>query len=134
MIYAAMLLAALFLNRLDKNVILLALLTALTRYLPMNLITDYYLWYSICLLAELFIMVLCIFSSSVVSSPLLLITSLLASSHILNFLYAVPDAYYVTAKYLEYMQMTCFVLVSPPIINYLKRKVKLCLQKYGCGY
>ena len=133
MLYAAILLAALYLNKENDLLILFALLTALTRYLPMEMITNHDLWYFICFMSELLIISLCLFRTTVVTYPLVFITGLLELSHVLNYLFPILNAYYVVANYLEYMQIICFILVSPPIINYLKRKLKLCLQKCGCG-
>jgi len=134
MIYAAILLAALYLNRADSVTIMLALLIALTRYLPTDYITNYYLWNFVCISSELTMVIICAYQTSIVSIPLLCITSMLGISHIINIIHPRFDSYYIVAQYLEYMQIICFVLVSPIIINYLKRKVKLCLQKFGCGY
>ena len=109
MLYAAILLAALYLNKENALLILFALLTALTRYLPMEMITNHDLWYFICFMSELFIISLCLFRTTIVTYPLVFITGLLELSHVLNYLFPILNAYYVVANYLEYMQMICFI-------------------------
>ena len=52
-IYPCLMIAALVLNRENKKALLLILLVALTYYLPMKLVADYYMWYGICIGAEI---------------------------------------------------------------------------------
>lgn len=131
--FAAILLAALYLNRKDLKTFLFALLVAFTYYFPTELITDKMTWYLVCIGFELFVIATCITVENKVSLPLGLVTFLMTLLHIISYAYPREIAYSFTAKYLEYMQILSFILVSPTVIDYLKRKLKLCLQKCGCG-
>lgn len=134
MLYAAILLAALYSNRGDLRTSLFALVIAFTYYFPTELITNLGVWYAICFGFDTSVLIACLFLNNRVCYPLGTITSLLILSHIVDAVTPYSLAYNITASYLEYMQIICFILVSPTIINYLKRKLKSCLQKYGCGY
>ena len=133
MIYLILLIIAIMLNREDSKTVLLCLIVATSYYLPVNLISDYYWWYVTCMLAELAVIVLCIRLPSVPSVLLSVITTLLLLAHISSFLSADMKHYHAIAVSLEYLQITCFIIGSKPVIdsivklienNILKRKYR----------
>jgi len=133
MIYAATLLAACILNREDYRVVLFSLLVALTHYLPLEYVTNYYLWYSICIFTELSVIGYCLISKLKQSLVLLPITILLLFSHIISLLTGSLVNYALIAPILEYLQIFSFIITSSTIITIIKGRIK-CLQKFGCGY
>lgn len=133
MLYAATLIAACILNKEDSKVVLFSLLIALTNFLPLEYVTNYYLWYSICILTECSVIAYCLCSKFIQSYVLIPITILLLLAHIMCIFTGNVYSYGLIVPFLEYLQILCFVITSPTIITKIKGRIK-CLQKYGCGY
>ena len=133
MIYAATFLAACILNRKDAKTILFCLLIALTQYLPIDYITDYYIWYMTCIMIDVAVVIFCFTSGLAASLPVQVVTTMLVASHFISVFYVRLPSYEIVAQSLEYMQMLCFVVTSPKIINTIKERMR-CLLKFGCGY
>jgi len=126
LLYPMLLLLAVYLNKRSCTSLLLLLCVALTYYLPTELIENYYLWYAVCLGAELSVLALSYFIRVVPSYPLACLTLLLFTSHLTSIVTIKPEVYSVVAVYLEHLQMLTFVVASPLIIEKLKRKLR-CL-------
>lgn len=126
LLYPMLVLLAVYLNKRSCTSLLLLLCVALTYYLPTELIKNYYLWYVVCLGAELSVLALSYFIRIVPSYPLACLTLLLFISHLTSMVTRKPEVYSVVAVYLEHLQMLTFVVASPLIIEKLKRKLR-CL-------
>lgn len=122
-VYPCLMIAALVLNRENKETLLLLLLVALTYYLPMKLVTDYYMWYSICIGAEIAIIVASLLLISAASILNAVITFLLLSAHLASYFSDSFKNYHVLAISLEYLQMLCFIVISPKFIDYAVLKL-----------
>lgn len=133
MLFLFLTLVAIALNKEDLRLVLFCLLVACTKYLPLHLVTDYYMWYSVCILVESLVIVYCLKSKFHVSFVLLPITSLLLFSHLANLLFFKRESYVIIANTLEHMQILTFIISSHPIITKIKERMK-CLMKSGCGF
>lgn len=51
---------------------------------------------------------------------------MLLASHFVSYYNMQIQAYYIVAKYLEYVQIMSCMLLSHPVLNYLKERIK-CL-------
>jgi hypothetical protein len=126
-LYPVMLIAAAYLNKVDSKATLLLLIVALSHYLPVKYIENYYLWYAAVISAELLVILLLLKFRVIASFPAVSITVLLLLSHITSHFATNLHLYSVVAKYLEHLQMLTFIVASPLIINKLKRKLR-CLM------
>jgi hypothetical protein len=125
-LYPCIMIAAVYLNKDNAKSLLLLFSVALTFYLPVRMIENYYLWYAVVICAELLIIVLSTQIKCNASLPVLSITCLLLMSHITSLVATNTNLYGIIAKYLEHLQMLTFVVASPFIIEKLKRKLR-CL-------
>lgn len=126
-IYPCLMVAAAYLNREDVIGLLLLNIVAITHYIPMKIIENYYLWYAVVVCTELLVIFLSTRIKCNVSLIVICITSLLTLSHITSLFVDNISLYGIIAKYLEHLQMLAFVLASPLIIEKLKRKLR-CLM------
>ena len=126
LLYPLMLLIAAYLNKRSDRTLLLLFSVALTYFLPTDSIKNYYLWYAVCIGAELSVLALSYNIRVISSYPLACLTTLLLISHFTSMLTKKPEVYGVVAVYLEHLQMLTFIVASPLIINKLKRKMR-CL-------
>lgn len=122
-VYPCLMVTALVLNRENKKDLLLILLVALTYYLPTKLVTDYYMWYSICIGAEIAIIAASLLLISAASIPNAAVTFLLLSAHLASYFSDSFKNYHALAISLEYLQMLCFIVISPKFIDYAVLKL-----------
>jgi hypothetical protein len=132
-IYPCLLVIAAYLNKQNRESVLLLLVVALSYYLPMKYVEDYYLWYAGVILAELSVIALSLKLYQLATPAIACVTTLLTLSHITSMLTINVEIYSIVARYLEHLQMIVFIIFSPHIINKLKRKIQCLLLKYGCG-
>lgn len=89
-------------------------------------------WYSICILIEISLFSFAILLRTSLSFPIALLSLLFIAVHILGYIYdgSKPDSpYHYFAQSINYAEALSCVLMSHPIIQYLKGKQK-CLLKY----
>lgn len=130
LIYSIMVALAILLNWRSTNLWLL-LVVASTYYLPVQLITDKYVWYAVCITVDLTVSGLAMYSKCLASKPLFSISVSLCISHFTSLLSKNPDTYFYVANYLEYLQIICFLIFSKGVLGFIKEKVKECLKNYG---
>lgn len=128
LIYTVMFLIAVYLNLKDTRALLVALVVGLSYFFPFELISSRDAWYIACALSELIVFSFCIWlrsksSFAVAGSCLMLLASHLISYHDIQL-----HVYSFVAKYLEYVQILSCILLSHPILNYMKERIK-CQSK-----
>lgn len=132
-VYPCLMIAALVLNRENREALLLILLVAITYYLPVKLITNYlfttdlyanyYAWYGICIGAEILIIAASLIFISAASILNAVITFLLLSAHLASYFSDSFKNYHILAISLEYLQMLCFIVISAKFIDYAVLKL-----------
>lgn len=126
-IYPCLTIAAAYLNRNHLSSMWLLAIVAITHYLPVKLIENYYLWYAVVVCTELLVIFLSTRIKCNASLLVTCVTTLLTLSHITSYYADNVALYSIIAKYLEHLQMLTFIVASPLIINKLKRKMR-CLM------
>lgn len=89
-------------------------------------------WYSMCISIELTILLFCLLLKSSISIPVGLLSILFAVVHVLGYIFdgSTPDSpYHYFARSIEYTEVLSCVLMSYPVVHYLKGKTR-CLMKY----
>ena len=124
--YTVMFLIAVYLNLKDTRELLIALVVGLSYFFPFELISSRDAWYISCALSELIVISFCIWLRSKSSFAIAGLCIMLLVSHFIAYHDIQLQAYSIVAKYLEYVQVLSCVLLSQPILNYLKERIK-CL-------
>ena len=127
-IYTVMFLIAVYLNLKDTRALLMALVVGLSYFFPFELISSRDVWYIACVTSELTVIAFCIWLRSKSSFAIAGLCLMLLASHCIAYHDIQLQAYSIVAKYLEYVQVLSCVLLSHPILNYLKERIK-CLSK-----
>lgn len=127
-IYTVMFLIAVYLNLKDTRALLMALVVGLSYFFPFELISSRDAWYIACALSELIVFSFCIWLRSKSSFAIAGICLMLLASHFISYHNIQLQAYYIVAKYLEYIQIVSCILLSNPILNFLKERIK-CQSK-----
>ena len=125
-IYTVMFLVAVCLNLKDTRALLMALVVGLSYFFPFELISSRDAWYIACATSELIVITFCIWLRSKSSIAIAGLCVMLLASHFIAYHNIQLQAYSIVAKYLEYVQVLSCVLLSHPILNYLKERIK-CL-------
>lgn len=126
--YTVMFLIAVYLNLKDTRALLMVLVVGLSYFFPFELISSRDSWYIACALSELIVFSFCIWLRSKSSFAIAGLCFMLLASHFIAYHDIQLQAYSIVAKYLEYVQMISCILLSHPILNYLKERVK-CQSK-----
>lgn len=125
--------AALLLNIKNPSNLKMLGFVVLTIFFPVTYITNYSLWFVAVIALDMMLVVISIYSNSLVSKSLFLVTLMLVNAHCLAYETEVINLYYYIAQYLEHLQIVCFILCAPSPVYYLKRKVRGWIKRYGCG-
>lgn len=125
-IYTVMFLIAVYFNLKDTRALLMALVVGLSYFFPFELISSRESWYIACALSELIVIAFCIWLRSKSSVAIAGLCVMLLASHFIAYHDIQLQAYSIVAKYLEHVQVLSCVLLSHPILNYLKERIK-CL-------
>lgn len=125
-IYTVMFLIAVYLNLKDTRALLVALVVGLSYFFPFELISSRDAWYIACATSELIVIAFCIWLRCKSSVAIAGLCAMLLASHFIAYHDIQLHAYSIVAKYLEYVQVLSCVLLSHPILNYLKERIK-CL-------
>ena len=124
--YVLLILAACILNWRHKEALLLAMIVGLGAVMPIPKEYGALVWYSICVSIELTIMVFALTLHSKFSIPIASLSILFVAVHILGYLfggYIIGSPYHYFAKTLEYTELLSCVILSNPIINFVKERI-----------
>lgn len=132
-IYFILAMVALLLNFKNKGNLELLGIIVLSFYFPTEYITNHYWWWSTVFVFDATVLLITIYSNSLVSKSLFLVTLMLINAHLLAYNTKVYNLYSTIAQYLEHLQIVCFILCAPSPVYYLKRKVRGWTKRYGCG-
>ena len=118
--YPLLFILAVIANKDCKKGLLLTLMVGLSGLMPMQMVTNYYAWWTICLGFELFKLTVSVFFKIRMSYPLVLINGLLLSAHLSLLVTTnwVPHTIIVPA--LEYIEIISCLLFSKPLLLKLK--------------
>lgn len=125
-IYTVMFFIAVYLNLKDTRALLMALVVGLSYFFPFELIGSRDAWYIACVMSELIVFSFCIWLRCKSSFAVAGLCVMLLASHFVSYYNMQLQAYYIVAKYLEYVQIMSCMLLSHPVLNYLKERIK-CL-------
>jgi len=124
MLYVALLIIAIALNWSYKKNLLLVLVVGFSGLLPMQMVTDYYAWWTICIGFELFKIGLAVYLMTRISYPVAFLCSLMLACHLI-IMFAINQApHTIIVPALEHLEILSCILFSHPALLYLKRKIK----------
>lgn len=126
--YTVIFLIAVHLNLKDTRALLMALVVGLSYFFPFELISSRDTWYISCVMSELIVFSFCIWLRCKSSFAVAGLCIMLLASHFIAYHNIQLQAYSIVAKYLEYVQIISCILLSYPILNYLKERIK-CRSK-----
>ena len=126
--YTVMFLIAVYLNLKDTRALLMALVVGLSYFFPFEIISSRDAWYIACATSEFIVILTCIWLRCKSSMAIAGLCLMLLASHFIAYNDIQIDVYSVVAKYLEYVQILSCILLSHPILNYLKERIK-CRSK-----
>lgn len=127
-IYTVMFIIAVYLNLKDTRALLMALVVGLSYFFPFELISSRDAWYTACALSELIVFSFCVWLRSKSSFAIAGLCLMLLASHFISYHDIQLHVYSFVAKYLEYVQILSCILLSHPILNYMKERIK-CQSK-----
>lgn len=121
------LLVAILLNYQHRQALLLTLLVGTGVLLPIP--SDYgaMAWYIMCASVEATILVAAMFLRTKFSIPLIMTSLLFIVVHYLGWTfdgYLVNSPYHYVAKTIEYTELALCVVLSNPVINFIREKIK----------
>jgi hypothetical protein len=122
--YTVMFLIAVYLNLKDTRALLMALVVGLSYFFPFELISSRDAWYIACVASELIVILFCTWLRSKSSLAIAGLCIMLLASHFIAYHNIQLQVYSLVAKYLEYVQIVSCILLSHPILNYLKERIK----------
>lgn len=126
--YTVMFLIAVYLNLKDTRALLMALVVGLSYFFPFELISSRDTWYIACALSELIVFSFCIWLRSKSYFAVAGLCLMLLARHFISYHDIQIHVYSFVAKYLEYVQILSCILLSHPILNYMKERIK-CQSK-----
>lgn len=124
LLYPTLLLVAVYLNYGSKDSLLLSLVVGFSALLPMHLVTNYYIWYSICIGMEVGKMLLAYNLRTRIKFPIIFLCGLMGVCHLLSYSNTFMTPYRTIIPALELLEILSCILFSHPILLYLKRKIK----------
>lgn len=122
--YTVMFLVAVYLNLKDTRALLMVLVVGLSYFFPFELISSRDTWYTACIMSELIVFSFCVWLRCKSSLAVAGLCLMLLVSHFIAYHNIQLQAYSIVAKYLEYVQIVSCILLSHPILNYLKERIK----------
>lgn len=130
MIYLALLIIAIWVNRANQGSLLLTLVIGASAfaYIPLELVTDRNTWFVIVVFADLFIAYIAFAISVPVSVPLVGLSLMLCTGHVIDWSIGTDPTYYVIANYLEYLEIISCVVFSPIVLSFIRQKVRHAIR------
>lgn len=130
MLYGALFLLALWINRGSLENLLITLLVGFSYYFPTELIHDRNYWYAVCIVMELSKILFARIQNTHLTWPISIICSLFLVNHVISYIFknTVP-IYHFNMVYLEHIEILCCILFSHTIINKILKEVKCLLSK-----
>lgn len=124
LLYPTLLLVAVYLNYGSKDSLLLSLVVGFSALLPMHMVTNYHLWYAICIGMEVGKMFLAYNLKTRVKFPVIYLCGLMVICHVFSCTNTFMTPYRAILPALEHLEIVSCILFSYPILQYLKRKIK----------
>ena len=124
MIYAAILILALLLNRSCKESLLLTLVVGISVLIPMQYVTNYHIWYALCIGIEIAKIVLASSFKTRIKYPIIFLCGLMVMCHFISYFISFIEPYRIILPSLEYLEIASCALFSKPILYKLKRMIR----------
>lgn len=122
--YYILLLTAVYLNYGSKDSLLLSLVVGFSALIPMQLVTNYYVWYSVCIGIEVGKMALAYNARTRIKYPVIFLCGLMVMCHVLSYTNTFMTPYRVILPALEHLEILSCIMFSTPILVYIKRKIR----------
>ena len=125
MLYGALFLLALWINKGSSENLLITLLVGFSYYFPYDQIHNHNLWYLTCIIMEISKILFARIQNTQLQWPIGILCLLMLSNHIISYIFknTVP-IYHFNMVYLEHLEILCCIIFSHTIINKLKGFVK----------
>lgn len=124
MIYAAILILAVILNRSCKTSLLLTLAVGFSALLPMQYVTNYHLWYALCIGIEVGKIALAYNMKTRIKYPVIFLCGLMILCHIISYYVVFIEPYRIILPALEHLEIASCALFSKPVLLKLKRMIR----------
>lgn len=125
--YLPILLLACFLNYRQKTALLLALIVGLGAIVPIPKEYGALVWYSICAVVEILIIISALKLQTTFSIPIISLSTLFVIVHYLGWTfdgYPVNSPYHYFAKTLGFTELFTCAILSNPVLNFVKGKLR----------
>ena len=124
MVYAAILLIALWLNRSCKDSLLLTLVVGLSALIPMQYVTNYNMWYALCIGIEVGKIALGSSLKTRIKYPVMFLCGLMVLCHFISYFISFIEPYRIILPALEHLEIASCALFSKPVLLKLKRMIR----------
>lgn len=128
MIYFSLLILAVVLNRRENSYLLLTLVVGLSGMLPMYLLTDWYVWWSVVIGAEVLKILLSFKYRTYLSYPTIFLSSIMLTCHLMLIVSSNWQPHTKIIPVLELLEIVSCVIFSSSLITLVKRKIKCRLK------
>ncbi len=128
MTYYILLLFVLWLNRKDDRALTLITIVAFTVIFPYKYITEHDAWYAAVCIAECLIIFSALAINTNYTSVLCLISILMLTAHITNYVHYSPQTYKSIIVFLEHLHLITFIITSNPVMKTIKRNLQWMLR------
>lgn len=125
--YVLILILACILNYQHKESLLLTLIVGLGILVPIPKEYGALAWYCLCVSVEFIVLLFALMSNSKAAKPIASISVLFILVHFLGYTfdgYPIQSPYHYFARTLEYTELFLCAVLSHPIINYVKERIK----------
>lgn len=123
LLYPTLLVVAVYLNYGSKDNLLLSLVVGCSALLPMHLITNYHVWYAVCIGIEVGKTFLAYSLKSRIKFPVIFLCGLMSLCHILSYTNTFMTPYKTILPALEHLEIISCIMFSTPILIFIKRKI-----------
>lgn len=122
--YFILLLIAIALNIGNKDSLLLTLVVGFSALIPMQYVTNYHVWYAICIGIELGKIFLSYNLKTRIKYPVIFLCGLMVMCHIISYYLTFILPYKIILPALEHLEILSCALFSSPILLKLKRTIR----------
>lgn len=126
MLFLALLIIAIWVNRASRGGLFLSLVIGASAYafIPLGQLTDRHLWFMIVLFSDAFIIMMAVLASCRASLPIIGLSFMLCVGHLIDWKYGTDPIYYQIANWLEYLEIVSCIIFSPVVLNLIKERIR----------
>lgn len=126
MFYLALLIIAIWVNWANKGALFLSLVIGASAFacIPLGYIEDRNTWFLIVFFADLYIIYIAFWSGCIARIPIMGLSVMLCTGHLIDWKYQTDPIYYQIANWLEYMEIVSCIIFSHVALNFIRKRVR----------